>query len=181
MCSPLSFPTPLFFPAPRIAGATPASLQLHLRVRTCRRACFVYFSSTGLRPTYPFSFFVYCLTPPLTQSRPVSYLPAHSRCSVNVYWIHGSKTALAAVAQWIKRRPANQDVTGSIPSQGTCLGYRPGPQVGAHERQQHINVSLSFSLPFSLKIIFKKLKHFILRERNRNLSLTSQGRGAAPH
>ena len=66
---------------------------------------------------------------------------------------------LTGVAQWIERRPANQRVTGSIPSQGTCLGYRPGPQVGAHERQQHINVSLSFSLPFSKNKnkIFKKI------------------------
>ena len=36
--------------------------------------------------------------------------------------------ALASVAQWIEHPPANQRVTGSIPSQGTCLGCRPGPQ-----------------------------------------------------
>ena len=36
---------------------------------------------------------------------------------------------LAGVAQWIEHWPANQSVTGSIPSQGTCLGCRPGPQV----------------------------------------------------
>ena len=30
--------------------------------------------------------------------------------------------APAAVAQWIQRRPMNQRVTSSIPSQGTCLG-----------------------------------------------------------
>ena len=30
--------------------------------------------------------------------------------------------AMAGVAQWIECRPANQMVTGSIPSQGTCLG-----------------------------------------------------------
>ena len=36
--------------------------------------------------------------------------------------------ALAGVAQWIERRPVNHRVTGSIPSQGTCLGCRPGPQ-----------------------------------------------------
>ena len=39
--------------------------------------------------------------------------------------------ALAGVAQWIERRPANQRVAGSIPSQGTCLGCGPGPQLGA--------------------------------------------------
>ena len=36
--------------------------------------------------------------------------------------------ALAGVAQWIERGPANQRVAGWIPSQGTCLGCRPGPQ-----------------------------------------------------
>ena len=35
---------------------------------------------------------------------------------------------LAGVAQWIEHQPANQRVTGSIPSQGTCLGCRPDPQ-----------------------------------------------------
>ena len=61
--------------------------------------------------------------------------------------------ALAGVAQWIEGRSVNQRVTGSIPSQGTCLGCGPGPQRGAHERQPHIDVSLPlFLLPFpSLK------------------------------
>ena len=36
--------------------------------------------------------------------------------------------ALAGVAQWIERWPANQRVASSIPSQGTCLGCWPGPQ-----------------------------------------------------
>ena len=35
---------------------------------------------------------------------------------------------LAAMAQWIEHWPANQSVTGLIPSQGTCLGCRPGPR-----------------------------------------------------
>ena len=39
--------------------------------------------------------------------------------------------ALADVAQWVERRPANQSVTGSIPSQGTCMGCEPGRQLGA--------------------------------------------------
>ena len=38
------------------------------------------------------------------------------------------KNALADVAQWIEHWPVNQRVTGLIPSQGTCLGCRPGPQ-----------------------------------------------------
>ena len=36
--------------------------------------------------------------------------------------------ALAGVAQWIECQPVNQRFTGSIPSQGTCLGFGPGPQ-----------------------------------------------------
>ena len=56
---------------------------------------------------------------------------------------------------WIEHWPENQWVASSIPSQSTCLGCRPGPQQGAHERQLHIDVSLllSLSLPLS-KIIF---------------------------
>ena len=55
--------------------------------------------------------------------------------------------ALAGVAQWIECWPANQRVTGSIPSQGTCLGCRPSHQLGAHKRQPHIDVSLPLFLP----------------------------------
>ena len=58
--------------------------------------------------------------------------------------------ALADVAQWIERQPVNQSVAGSIPSRGTCWVCGPGPQYGACERQQHIDVSLS--LPFSKNI-----------------------------
>ena len=32
------------------------------------------------------------------------------------------KVALPGMAQWIEHQPANQRVTGLIPSQGTCLG-----------------------------------------------------------
>ena len=39
--------------------------------------------------------------------------------------------ALAGVAQWIECQPVNQRVAGSIPSQDTCLGCRPGPRWGA--------------------------------------------------
>ena len=38
--------------------------------------------------------------------------------------------ALAHVAQCIEGWPVNRKVAGSIPSQGTCLGCRPGPQGG---------------------------------------------------
>ena len=62
---------------------------------------------------------------------------------------------LASVAQCIERGPANQRVTGSIPTQSTCLGCGPGPQLGAYEGQLHIDVSLplflSFPFPLSKK------------------------------
>ena len=50
--------------------------------------------------------------------------------------------ALAGVAQWIECWPANERVTGLIPSQGTCLGCRPGSLLEARERQPHTDVSL---------------------------------------
>ena len=70
------------------------------------------------------------------------------------YVIKLKQVALAGVAQWIECQPVNQRVTGSIPGQGTCLGYGPGSQWGVHERQPHIDVSLPLFLPpsSSLKI-----------------------------
>ena len=55
--------------------------------------------------------------------------------------------ALAGVVQWIEHWPANQRLSSSIPSQGTCLGCRPGPQWRMHERQPQIDVSLPLFLP----------------------------------
>ena len=57
--------------------------------------------------------------------------------------------ALADVAMWIERWPANRKVTGSIPTEGMCLGGRPGPKLGACEREliDSMFLSLSFSLP----------------------------------
>ena len=55
--------------------------------------------------------------------------------------------ALAGVAQWIERQPGNQRVAGSIPSQGTWLGCRPGPLWG-HARGNHTSMFLCLSLPY---------------------------------
>ena len=71
---------------------------------------------------------------------------------------------LADVAQWIECGLVDQMVTSSIPSWGTCLGCGPGPCYWAHERQPHIDVSLSLfpSLTLPLKInniVFKKECH----------------------
>ena len=66
---------------------------------------------------------------------------------------------LAGVTQWIECQPASQRITSLIPHQGTCLGCRPGPQSGAHERQPQTDVSppLSFPSPFSKN---KQIKSF---------------------
>ena len=42
-------------------------------------------------------------------------------------------SAPAGVAQRIECQPTNQRVASSIPSQSTCPGCGPGPQLGAHE------------------------------------------------
>ena len=42
--------------------------------------------------------------------------------------------ALTSVAQWIECGPANLRYACLIPSIDTCLGCRPGPQCGMHER-----------------------------------------------
>ena len=79
----------------------------------------------------------------------------------------GQNWALAVVVQWIECQPANQGVTGSIPSQDTCLGCKPDPQLWVCETQPHIDVSLplfSLSLPLSLKI--DKLKLFFFKGQN---------------
>ena len=44
------------------------------------------------------------------------------------YEFKNLNVALAGVAQWIECQPANQQVAGSIPIEGTRLGRRPGPQ-----------------------------------------------------
>ena len=70
------------------------------------------------------------------------------------------RSALGGVPQWIECQPANQKVTSLIPNQGTCLGFRPGPQLGACERQliyvslahQCFSPCLSPSLSLTLKI-----------------------------
>ena len=73
--------------------------------------------------------------------------------------------ALVDVAQWIECQSANPKVTGSIPTQGTCLGCEPDPQFGVCKRQPHIAVSIPPFLPpspisksKSLHKIFLKIK-----------------------
>ena len=46
------------------------------------------------------------------------------------------------MAQWTEHQPAGQKVDGSVPGQGTCLGFGPGPGLEVWEGQP-IDVSLT--------------------------------------
>ena len=48
---------------------------------------------------------------------------------------------LAGLAQWIEHGTMKQRIPSSIPSQSTCVGCGPSPQLGACERQL-ISISL---------------------------------------
>ena len=97
---------------------------------------------------------------------------------------------LTGVAQWVGHHPTNQKVTGSIPSQGTLLGFRPGPRLGMCERQL-IDVFLIHtcfypSLPLPLRINFKNIfKNLFIdfrergRERERNIHVREKHRSTA--
>ena len=60
--------------------------------------------------------------------QPVALLSSMLASFSGSLFLGGFKKAsgvLAGVAQWIECQPANQRVTSSIPSQGTCLGQVP--------------------------------------------------------
>ena len=80
------------------------------------------------------------------------YDPVHCQ---QLLFIKNLYFALVGAAQWTECRPANQRVTGLIPSQGTCLGCGPGPQWG-RARGNHTVMFLSLS--FSLFSLFSKNK-----------------------
>ena len=63
-------------------------------------------------------------------------------CAGSENRVQERRLALAGVAQWVGHWPASQKVASSIPSQRTCLGCRPGPQLGVCERRL-IDVSLT--------------------------------------
>ena len=67
-------------------------------------------------------------------------------------YIKKQPRVLAGVAQWIEWQLVNPKVASLIPSQGTCLGCRPGPQFGGCERPPHTDVSLLLFLPPSASL-----------------------------
>ena len=58
--------------------------------------------------------------------------------------------ALTDVAQLVGCHTAKQKVTSSIPGQGTCLGCRPGPQLGCMQAATNQCFFSSLSPPPSL-------------------------------
>ena len=80
-----------------------------------------------------------------------THLSQLNSCDEAITWINKWDWALAGVAQWTECWPVNQRVTGSIPSQGTCLisgqFLSRGCTRGTHTL---MFVSLSFSLLSSL-------------------------------
>ena len=67
----------------------------------------------------------------------------------------------AGVAQWTERQTVKWKVTGSVSGRGVCLSCRPGPHLGACERQligvSHIDVSVS--CPLKISKIFNARPH----------------------
>ena len=88
---------------------------------------------------------------------PVHNRPGEIKYSIYIFCSFNKILALAGVAWWIEYQPVNRKVAGSIPSQGTCLGHGPRPQLGACERQptyaslahQCFSPSLSTFFPLS--------------------------------
>ena len=63
------------------------------------------------------------------------------------------------MAQWIECWPDNQSVTGSIPSQGTCLGSSAGSQTEMRSSATHSKGLLEASFTRLLTMIEAPLNH----------------------
>ena len=88
------------------------------------------------------------LNPWVSDPHPSQPADSPSPTQTNKGWLLPRERELTGVAQWVGHHPTNQKVTSLIPTEDTCLGCGPGPQLGACERQL-IDVSLPlFLLPF---------------------------------
>ena len=67
------------------------------------------------------------------------------------------KRPLTGVAQLVGHRATKWKVTGSVPSQGTCLGYGFSPQLGCLREAANRCFSLDLSLPFSFLLFSLKI------------------------
>ena len=94
---------------------------------------FSFFLCLGLLPPSASIYFEIIET--LVKITIITIYPLGTAVSANVYfgpgrwWVIKIKwgLALVSVVQWIEHWPEKLKVAGSIPSQGTCLGCRPGP------------------------------------------------------
>ena len=88
------------------------------------------------------------------------YFPRTAETNLpHTHWLKTLLLGLDGVAQWIECQSVNQKITGSVPSQGTCLGCGSGTRMRTREGQP-INASLlhqcsSLSLPLSLEAMKK--------------------------
>ena len=95
------------------------------------------------------------------EGKRITHTHIYGQGSSDVFGIHESLSLpnthqpLTDVSQRAGHHSAKQKVASSIPSQGTCLGCRPGPWLG-----RAMLLSLYFSLPSLLsKNKFKNLKN----------------------
>ena len=64
--------------------------------------------------------------------------------------IKNNNSALAGIAQWIERELQTEGLLVRFPIRAHAWVAGPGPQWGPHEKQPHVDISLSFSLPSPL-------------------------------
>ena len=85
--------------------------------------------------------------------------------------------ALARWLSWVNRHPVHQNVAGSIPVQGTCLGWGFDPQLGHMWEASDwcfsltsVSLSLSLSLLPSLKINKHILRWGLKKKKKKEIS-----------
>ena len=64
--------------------------------------------------------------------------------------IKNKPCALTGIAQLVRHPPAKRKVAGSIPSQGSCLDYGPGPRLG--DMQEATDQCFSYTSVVSLPL-----------------------------
>ena len=110
------------------------------------------------------------------------YFPRTAETNLpHTHWLKTLILGLDGVAQWIECQSVNQKITGSVPSQGTCLGCGSGTRMRTREGQpinvslkhQYFILSLSPTLSFSLEInkILKQAHNTYLKNTHKFYSL----------
>ena len=94
-----------------------------LHTRYCPKKCVCHWVASSQQLGEPCTFI------PILRTK----IQRHSEIEVSDFVPIRLVLALAGVAQWTECWPVNPKVTGLIPGQGTCLGCRLGPHLGAWE------------------------------------------------